>query len=249
MPLDLTQQQELLHVLHAKTGSFVLHEELQKDINVDQELIIMETSDVKLANLDFTALMEKQQQKLLVILQSDFDSTLLEEQVLVQFAQQRQNVLRPLITHVLKVGTSRLRLKLANHAQLLIIVLIQIKLLVLLENSLTLNLLSSAWTVLLIITVLQLHKYFLVLRINGLLPDLQLANLVMLGIHVNREALKFHVLGMNGTQSMIEFALNALLDLPVLIKTLQLLVQQEHIQTLEIFIVEVVHWVTIVPIL
>ena len=48
---------------------------------------------------------------------------------------------------------------------------------------------------------------------------------------------------------MIEFALNALLDLPVLIKTQQLLAQQEHIQTLETFIVEVVHWVTTVPIL
>lgn len=59
---------------------------------MDQEHIIMETSDVKLVSLDFSALMEKQQQKLLVILQLDFDSTLLEEQVLAQYVQQRHNV-------------------------------------------------------------------------------------------------------------------------------------------------------------
>jgi len=64
--LEPTQLQEQQHVLLAKTDSFALQDEPQKDINVVQEPIIMETYDVKHVSLDFIVLMEKQQQKLLV---------------------------------------------------------------------------------------------------------------------------------------------------------------------------------------
>ncbi len=81
------------------------------------------------------------------------------------------------------------------------------------------NLLSFAWIVLSIITVQQLQLYFHVLKLNGLPRDRQYVSLVQQVILVNQEAHLFLAPGTNGTPSMIEFALNVLLDLLVLTKT------------------------------
>ncbi len=116
--MEVIQQQELRFVSHAKTDSYALHDEPQKDTNAGLELTTMETSDVKPVNPDFSALMEKQQQKLSATLELGFDSTLLEEQVLVQFVLQKQNAMLQHTTLVLKAGTLNPLLKLVSLALL-----------------------------------------------------------------------------------------------------------------------------------
>lgn len=186
-------------VLHVKMDSFVPQQDFQKDINVDLEPTTMDQLDVKPVNQDFTVLMERQRQKLRVILRLGPDSILWEEHQLVLLVLQSLNVRQLLITLVLKDGILNLHLKHVYLVQRLIIVSILISLHVLLENLLILSLHYSVLTVQLIITALTLRLCFHALQLNGLLLDLLLVLYVELDIHVNQEVQKCHALGMNGT--------------------------------------------------